>query len=117
MKAEEFDTWAHYTNYVRTLQRTSCCCHNFLKGAGTEPGFCIFRGDQRKVSQENGWKSGEVKEAKMKLDSLEALGGGFNITLKTLQDQEQRKKLLLKFVECAEVAEDILRVWKSDWKG
>lgn len=116
MKAEEFDTWAHYTNYVCVLATNGCCCHNFLKRAQKlNPDFGFLEEISAKYRRMAEIWGGEGSQNEA--DSLEALGGGFNITLKTLQDQEQRKKIAAKIRECAEVAEDILRVWKSGLEG
>ena len=41
---------------------------------------------------------------------LEAIGGGFNVTLEALQDKEKRGKIAAKIRECAEVTDEILRV-------
>lgn len=78
------------------LQRTAAVVIIFKAGAGTEPGFCILEEISAKYHRMAEIWGGEGSQNEA--DSLEALGGGFNITLKTLQDQEQRKKLLLKFV-------------------
>ncbi|MDR1692315.1 MAG: hypothetical protein LBR72_03065 [Oscillospiraceae bacterium] len=43
-------------------------------------------------------------------DSLEALGGGFNVTLEALQDKEKRGKIVRKIREFAEVSDQIIRL-------
>jgi len=41
---------------------------------------------------------------------LEALGGGFNVTLEVLQDKERRNKIVAKLREFAAVTDEIVRV-------
>ncbi len=43
-------------------------------------------------------------------DSLEALGGGFNVTLEALQDKARRDKIATKIREFADVTDEIVRV-------
>jgi len=43
-------------------------------------------------------------------DNLEALGGGFNVTLEALQDKERCVKIATKIREFADVADKILRL-------
>jgi hypothetical protein len=49
-------------------------------------------------------------EYRNEADSLEALGGGFNVTLEALQDQARREKIAAKIRECAAVTDEIMRV-------
>ena len=41
---------------------------------------------------------------------LEAIGGGFNVTLEALQDKQHRSKIAVKLREFAEVTDEIIRV-------
>ena len=43
-------------------------------------------------------------------DNLEAIGGGFNVTLEALQDKERRGKISTKIREFADVTDRILRL-------
>ena len=47
---------------------------------------------------------------KQKGEDLEALGGGFNVTLEALQDKQKRDKIAAKIRECADVTDEIVRV-------
>jgi len=49
-------------------------------------------------------------------DKLEALGGGFNVTLETLQNKEKRNKIAAKIREFADVTDEILAVIKKNLK-
>lgn len=46
-------------------------------------------------------------------DSLEALGGGFNVTLRVLQDKKKRRGIAAKIREFADVTEEIVRMLKE----
>jgi len=41
---------------------------------------------------------------------LEAIGGGFNITLETLQNKEKRARIAAKIRECGDITDQILQV-------
>ena len=43
-------------------------------------------------------------------DNLEALGGGFNVTLEALQDKERSGKIVTKIREFADVTDKILQL-------
>ena len=47
-------------------------------------------------------------------DSLEALGGGFNVTLEVLQDKEKREKIAAKIREFADVTDEIVRIIQAN---
>ena len=44
---------------------------------------------------------------------LEAIGGGFNVTLEALQDKEHRTQIAAKLREFADVTDEITRVLKQ----
>ena len=100
MKAEEFNTWDYYTNYVCVLATNGSCCHEFLKRA-------------RELNPDMGFldRVGRLYEStKTMWNDLETLGGGFNITLEALQDKDQRGKIVAKIREFADVTDEIVRV-------
>ena len=47
-------------------------------------------------------------------DSLETLGGGFNITLEALQDKDKRDKIVAKIREFAKVTDEIMRILQKN---
>ncbi|MCL2674507.1 MAG: hypothetical protein FWE92_04165, partial [Defluviitaleaceae bacterium] len=99
-KSEEFDHWGHYANNICVLFTNGCCCHDFLKRA-------------RKLNPDMKYLkeiSKLYKQIHKKGDELESLGGGFNVTLETLQDKEKRAKIAAKIRECAGVMDEVLRV-------
>jgi len=46
-------------------------------------------------------------------EDLEALGGGFNVTLETLQDKEKCKKIAAKIREAAVCMDEVLEHFKT----
>ena len=103
MKPEEFDPWFMYQNYVCVLATNSSCCYEFLDRAEKlNPDFG-FIGELYRLyhKMQNMWK----KDA----DSLEAIGGGFNITLEALQDISRRSAIAAKIREFAACADEIVQ--------
>jgi hypothetical protein len=109
MTIEEFDTWGYYTNYVCVLSSNGCCCHEFLKRARelnpdmgylTEISALYLRYAEMWGGENN----------RNDADSLEVLGGGFNVTLDALQDKARRDKIVTKIREFADVTDEIVRV-------
>ena len=50
-------------------------------------------------------------------EDLEAIGGGFNVTLEALQKEEQRKRIAAKLREFAEVNDEIVQVLRRGVAG
>jgi DNA-binding transcriptional MerR regulator len=105
MKPEDFDDWPMYTIYVCNLATNSSCCHDFLEKAQyLNPDFKfieeireLYHKMQHMWNEQNG-------------EDLEAIGGGFNITLGVLQDVERRNRITAKIREFAEVTEQVIGV-------
>jgi len=109
MANEEFNAWAHYTNYVCVLATNGSCCHEFLKRAremNADFGFLEEVSALYRRTAEMWGGDGHQNDP----DSLENLGGGFNVTLEALQDKERRGKIVAKIRGFAEVTDEILRV-------
>lgn len=116
MPPEEFESinqWAYYTNYICVLATNGSCCHEFLKRARElNPDLAYLEKISalyRRMAQMWGGDAGDND-----LDSLESLGGGFNITLETLQDPEKRGKIVAKIREFADVTEEVLCVLNTN---
>jgi len=113
MKPEEFDGWGMHKCYVANLATNahcnSNCGHNFLaKAQELNPDFTFLdaiRAQYRKM---------HVLWMEQPGENLEALGGGFNITLETLQDKPKREKITAKIREFADCADGIVQVLKKD---
>ncbi len=113
MTVEEFDTWAYYTNYVCVLATNGSCSSVFLKRArelNPDMGFleevsALYRRTAEMWGGDNNRND---------TDSLEALGGGFNITLVVLQDKEKRGKIASKLRKFAECADEIIQTIRKN---
>lgn len=105
MKAENFDGWGMYNNFICILATNGSCCYGFLDKAQNLNPDMTFLDDIKRLHKRIGamWNNDNGKD-------LEALGGGFNVTLEILQDKEQRSKIVAKIHEFAEVTDEILRV-------
>ena len=104
MKPEEFDPWFMYQNYVCVLATNSSCCYEFLDRAEKlNPDFGFIGGALSSIPQNAEYV--EKKDA----DSLEAIGGGFNITLEALQDISRRSAIAAKIREFAACADEIVQ--------
>lgn len=110
MKPEEFDGWFMYSNYVCVLATNGSCCHEFLNRAEKlNPDFTFIEELHRLYRKmQHMWEKDP--------DGLEAIGGGFNITLETLQDIPRRDKITAKIREFADCADEVLRVLKENLK-
>ena len=108
MKPEEFDGWFMYSNYVCVLATNGCCCHEFLNRAEKlNPDF-TFIGELHQLYQ----KMHQMWEKDP--DGLEAIGGGFNITLEALQDKSRRDKIAAKIREFAGCADEVVRIVREN---
>ena len=111
MKPEEFDDWSMYTVYVCNLATNSSCCHGFLdKALELNPDLKIieqihglYHQMRRMWNEQNG-------------EDLEALGGGFNITLAALQDKNRCSRIAAEIREFAEVTDKISATVNSGLK-
>jgi len=109
LKAEDFSIWADYTNYVCVLATNGSCCHEFLKRAqDLNPDFGFL--DEVSALYRRTAEMWGGDNNRNDTDSLEALGGGFNVTLEVLQDKERRSRITAKILEFANVTDEILQV-------
>lgn len=108
MKPEEFDRWFMYSNYVCNLATNGSCCHEFLNRAEKlNPDF-TFIGELHQLycKMQQMWEKDP--------DGLEAIGGGFNITLEALQDKSRRDKIVAKIREFADCVDEVVRVLREN---
>ena len=101
-----------YTNFICVLATNGSCCHEFLRRAkalNPDMGYLdeISRLYKRTADI---WSNDNGKD-------LEALGGGFNVTLQTLQAPEQREKIAARIRECGDLAETIRKILIKHTKG
>ena len=105
VKPKNFNAWCMYTNYVCNLATNGSCCHSFLEKAyelNTDMEFLTDISDLYH-DMEMMWNKEDGKD-------LEALGGGFNVSLKVLQNKKKRDKIVAKIREFANCADEILRI-------
>ena len=108
---ETFDLWANYTNFVCVAATNGSCCHEFLKRARGLTGFDFLEEVSalyRKMAEM--WGGDDNRNDP---NSLEVIGGGFNITLETLQDKEKREKIAAKIYDFADVTDEIAALLKK----
>ncbi len=103
MENEKFDGWGMYQNFVCVLATNGSCCFNFLNKALELNPDMIFLREISDLYHKTGDMWGE----------LEKIGGGFNISLETLQNKEKRGKIIGKLRDFADVYDDILNVFKK----
>lgn len=123
MKPEDFDGWCMYTTYVCCLATNSGGCRGFLEKAQALNPDLTFLEEVRRQYRITGllWNAGEsgdgfaeeyAREIGETPDSLEAVGGGFNITLEALQNPEKRARIVAvirRFADCIDTVVRILR--------
>ena len=109
MKPEEFDGWGMYNNFVCVLATNGSCCHGFLDKARELNPDMVFLEELSRLYKRIGamWNNDNGTD-------LEALGGGFNITLEALQDKERRGKIAAKIRELADCTDEAVRVLKEN---
>jgi len=109
MKPEDFDTWFHYTNYVCVLATNGSCCHGFLQKA------LELNPDMRFLEEVGALYKKMKYMGNGDKDSLEALGGGFNVTLEALQDKENRGKIAAKIREFADITDEVMQIIQDNF--
>jgi hypothetical protein len=111
MKPEEFDDWAMYTNFICVLATNGSCAHNFIKRAQAHNPDMTYLEEINKLYTRTGeiWNNDNGND-------LEALGGGFNITLETLQTPEKRSKIAVRIRECGDIMDKVVKVLNENIK-
>ncbi len=105
IKPEEFDSRTMYINFVFTLAANGCCCPNFLQRAIEWNPDMTYLNDVSLLYKRTAdiWHNDGAND-------LEALGGGFNITLETLQTPERRKKIAARIRECGNIIDEVVKL-------
>lgn len=105
VEPENFDPWFAYTAYVCGLATNASCCHGFLEKAMELNPDLAFLKEVSDLYK----RCGEMWNHDHGAD-LEALGGGFNVTLEALKSPARRGPIANKLRDFAEVTEEIRRV-------
>lgn len=113
MTPEQFeDGWGMHVSSICNMATNGSCAFSFLERAKElNPDFA-FLDEVRKLYERTGqiWNHDDGKD-------LEALGGGFNVSLKVLQDKERRGRIAAKIREAAECMEQVLFILKENLPG
>ena len=105
MNEKDFDGWSMHTSFVCALATNGSCSYGFLNRA-------------RELNPDMAWLEDIIKLYKRTADiwnndngkDLEALGGGFNVTLAALQDVEKRNAIAAKIREAGACIDEVLRI-------
>nr|WP_314466404.1 MerR family transcriptional regulator [uncultured Clostridium sp.] len=105
VRPEEFDNWDMYTVYVCCLATNSGCCKGFLEKALQLNPDMSFISDIIALYAKTGyyWNNDNSTD-------LEALGGGFNVILRNLQDTDKRRKIADKLRDFASCMDEVVTV-------
>lgn len=105
MMPEQFESWSMYTIYVCNLATNSGGCRSFLeKAMELNPDFGFLQ-EVIEAYRQSGYYWNDQNG-----EDLEALGGGFNVTLSALQDNEKREKIAAKIREFAVLMDKVVAV-------
>jgi len=106
---EAFDPWCDHCNYVCTLATNSGGCQGFLKKARALNPDMKYLKAVGNIYNRTGemWNNDNGKD-------LEALGGGFNVTLEALQNKEKREKIVAKIREFADCMDEVVRILEEN---
>ncbi|MEK5234778.1 MerR family transcriptional regulator [Paenibacillus sp. FSL L8-0470] len=105
MNPEEYDDWGMHKVYVCNLATNSGGCRGFLETAQKLNPDLIFIEQIMDLYRQTGhyWNDQNGED-------LEALGGGFNANLNTLQDKEKRTTIAAKIREFAVCMDQVVAI-------
>lgn len=106
IKPEEFDGWGAHVSNVCNMATNGNCVMNFTcRAQALNPNMIFLKEDINKRYDRIAkiWNNDNGED-------LEALGGGFNVTLEALQDKEKRSKIATKICEAAECMDEVVRI-------
>ncbi|MDR0896260.1 MAG: MerR family transcriptional regulator [Oscillospiraceae bacterium] len=112
VKPEGFDAWDIHTAYVCALSTNASCSWGFFDKAMTACSEMTFLEAVKTQYQRMAamWNNDNGTD-------LEALGGGFNVTLEALQDKEKRANIAAKLREFAACADEVVRIISENTQG
>ncbi len=105
IKPEAFDPLSMYVKLVFVLATNGSCCPDFLQRT-------------KELNPDMTYLEGIIALYKRTADiwhsdggnDLEALGGGFNITLEALQEPERREKIAARIRECGDIIDEVVKI-------
>lgn len=105
IKPEEFDARPMYVNFVFTLAANGSCCPGFLQRTKELNPDMAYLDDIIALYK----RTADIWHNDCGND-LEALGGGFNITLEALQKPERREKIAARIRECGDIIDKVVKI-------
>lgn len=111
IKPEDFDLWSMYTNFVCVLATNGCRCPEFLHRTNDLNPDMTYLYDISLLYRRTAdiWHNDGGND-------LEALGGGFNITLEALKTPERRKKIAARIRECGDIIDKVVKILNENIK-
>lgn len=108
MAPEDFDGWRMYSTYVCNAATNGSCCYTFLDRAMELNPDLAFLRDVAAQYEEMGrmWQRDP--------DGLEAIGGGFNISLETLKNPERRRAIAAKLRDFAVCMDRVVAILEEN---
>jgi hypothetical protein len=105
IKSEDFDGWGDHVSNVCNMATNGSCANRFFKRAKQLNPDLAFLDDIERLYARTAqiWNNDDGKD-------LEALGGGFNVTVEALQDKARRGEIAAKIREAAECMDEVVRI-------
>lgn len=105
IKPEEFEARSMYVNFVFALAANGSCCPDFLQRTNELNPDMTYLDDIILLYKRTAdiWHNDGGND-------LEALGGGFNVTLEALQKPERREKIAARIRECGDIVDEVVKI-------
>jgi len=109
MKPEDFDAWPMYTSFVCAMATNGSCSQLFLNRAEKLNPDMPWLEDICKLYERTAfiWNNDNGQD-------LEALGGGFNVTLEALQNKTRRAAIAAKIREAGARIDEVLKILQTN---
>ena len=110
VKPEDFDGWdAHVSNICNMATNGSCVMNFICRAQAHNPDMTFLNDDINRLYDRTAkiWNNDNGED-------LEALGGGFNVTLEALQNKEKRGRIAAKIREAADCMDEVVRILKDN---
>ena len=108
---ENFDDWGSHTSNICNMATNGSCVHSLLERAQKMNPDFTFMEEIHKLYKRTAdlWNNDNGED-------LEALGGGFNVTLEALLDKDRRGKIAAKIREAAVCMDKVLQIIENKAK-
>jgi len=99
--------WGDWGSYICAMATIGSCCHGFLgRTASLNPDWKFTHFLQNDLST----LYGKLADLWNKEGGLESLNAGFNVTPESLQNEENRAKIIVVLRQAADLMDEILRI-------